>query len=163
VNPDAFSLAKGLGDGFPIGAVVTGPALADVFQPGNHASTFGGTPLACAAALATLKVIEDENLVSRAAEAGAALQEGLRAFIGKYEHVKEVRGLGLMVGMVLDQAAKPLTDSMADLGLLAIPTAENVVRFLPPLTVKDSEIDEALEIANEALAKWHGVEVLEEE
>ena len=163
VKPDAFSLAKGLGDGFPIGAVVASPKLSDVFQPGNHASTFGGTPLACAAALATLQVIEDENLVHRAAEAGRALQSGLSAFIGKYEHVKEVRGRGLMVGMVLDQAAKPLTDMMADAGLLVIPTAENVVRFLPPLTVKDSEIEEALEIANESLAIWHGVEVPEQE
>ena len=97
---------------------------------------------ACAAALATLQVIEDEDLVHRAAEAGKALQGGLREFIGKYEHVKEVRGRGLIIGMVLDQAAKPLTDSMAELGLLSIPTAENVVRFLPPLTVKDSEIEE---------------------
>jgi acetylornithine/N-succinyldiaminopimelate aminotransferase len=161
VKPDAFSLAKGLGDGFPIGAIVSGPKLADVFQPGRHASTFGGTPLACAASLATLQVIEDEKLVERAAKVGQTFQAALRQFVGKYEHVKDVRGRGLMVGLVLDTDAKPLTEIMAEKGLLAIPTAETVVRFLPPLTVKDAEIDEALEILDESLAQWHGVAVEE--
>jgi len=163
VQPDAFSLAKGLADGFPIGAVVTGPKLADVFQPGNHASTFGGTPLACAAAMATLNVIQEESLIERATEAGDAFQKGLRLLAEKHEHVKEIRGIGLMIGMELDQPAKPLTDLMAEMGVLAIPTAETVVRFLPPLTVKDAEIEEALEIIDEALAEWHGVSPAEED
>jgi acetylornithine/N-succinyldiaminopimelate aminotransferase len=157
VEPDAFSLAKGLGNGFPIGAVVSNQKLGDVFQPGRHASTFGGTPLACAAALATIRVIEEEDLVTRAEEVGEVFQNSLRELAGKYEHVKEVRGQGLMVGMVLDQPAKPLTDSMAELGLLTIPTSETIVRFLPPLNVKDSELDEAIEIIDEALAAMHGV------
>jgi acetylornithine/N-succinyldiaminopimelate aminotransferase len=158
VEPDAFSLAKSLGSGYPIGGIVTSPKIADVFQPGKHASTFGASPLACAAALATIKVIEEENLLDHATEAGQKFQEGLTQFLDKYEHVSEVRGYGLMVGLVLDQPAKPLATLLKDMGLLTIPTAETVIRFLPPLNVKDSELDEALEILDEALAQWHGTE-----
>jgi acetylornithine/N-succinyldiaminopimelate aminotransferase len=157
VMPDAFSLAKALGSGFPIGAVVSGPKLADVFSLGKHASTFGGTPLACAAALATLDVIEEEGLVARAARQGDVLRVGLQALVDRYEHVLEVRGRGLMLGLVLDQEALPLTGLLADMGLLTLPTAGNVVRMLPPLNVKDSEVEEALEILDDGLAEWHGV------
>ncbi len=156
VEPDAFSLAKALGSGYPIGAVVSGPKLADVFQPGNHASTFGGTPLACAAALATLDVMEAEGLVERSKEKGALFAEGLEAFVEKYEHVTGVRGRGLMLGLVLDQDAKPLTTALAEIGLLTIATAGNVVRFLPPLTVKDDELEEALDILDDCLDAMHG-------
>jgi acetylornithine/succinyldiaminopimelate/putrescine aminotransferase len=132
--------------------------VADVFQPGKHASTFGGNPVAAAAAMAMLNVIEDEGLLARATDAGARFKAGLEAFIGKYEHVKAVRGAGLMVGLVLDQPAKPLVEALRGMGLIALATAETVVRFLPPLTVKDNEIDEALEIIEDALAEAHGVE-----
>lgn len=158
VTPDAFSLAKSLGSGYPVGGIVTSPKIADIFQPGKHASTFGGSPLACAAALATLGVIESEGLVERAADIGADFQEALGDFVGAYEHVKEVRGRGLMIGLVLDVPAKPLAKILSDNGLLTIPTAENVIRFLPPLNVKTSELDEALEIIDDALAEFHGVE-----
>jgi acetylornithine/N-succinyldiaminopimelate aminotransferase len=163
VEPDAFSLAKALGSGYPIGAVVSGPKLADVFQPGNHASTFGGTPLACAAALATLDVMEDEGLVARAKEKGALFQEGLEAFIETYEHVTGVRGRGLMLGLELDQDAAPLAKALAEVGLLTIATAGNVIRFLPPLTVKDDELEEALDILDDCLAEMHGVDAPEED
>jgi predicted acetylornithine/succinylornithine family transaminase len=164
VEPDAFSLAKALGSGYPIGAVVAGDKLANTFQPGKHASTFGGTPLACAAALATLDVIEAESLLAQAAASGRLLQEGLQTFVDKYEHAVEVRGRGLMLGLVMDQPAKPLTDAMAELGVLALPTAETVVRLLPPLNVKAEEIEEALEIMEECLAEMHGIDLdLEEE
>jgi len=156
VQPDAFSLAKSLGNGYPIGAVVAGPKLANVFQPGKHASTFGGTPLACAAALATLTVIENSSLTGRARMKGSELSDGLRKLVEKYEHATAVRGRGLMVGLVLDQDAKPLTERLMEEGLLCIPTAGNVVRFLPPLTVSDDEIGEALEILDDWLAEWHG-------
>ena len=157
VAPDAFSMAKALGSGYPIGAVVASPKLSDVFKPGNHASTFGGTPLACAAALATIKAIGDEGLLEKAERAGELFAEGLNAFIEKYEHVKEVRGKGLMLGMVLDQPAKPLTELLQEAGLLALATAENVVRFLPPLNVTDNELEEALDILDDCLAETHGV------
>jgi acetylornithine/N-succinyldiaminopimelate aminotransferase len=156
ITPDAFSLAKGLGSGCPIGAVVAAPKLADVFKPGQHASTFGGGPLACAAAIATLQVIESDGLVKRAEEMGQLFRDGLGMFVENYEHVKEVRGVGLMIGLVLDQPAKPLVDIMTRMGIMAIPTAENVVRFLPPLNVKESELEEALEILEDALNEMHG-------
>jgi acetylornithine/N-succinyldiaminopimelate aminotransferase len=156
-EPDAFSMAKAMGSGYPIGAVVTGAKLADVFQPGKHASTFGGTPLACAAALATLDVMEAEDLVTRAAEKGALFQEGLEAFVEKYEHVTGVRGRGLMLGLELDQDVKALTTELTEVGLLTIATAGNIVRFLPPLTVTDDELEEALDILDDCLAEMHGV------
>lgn len=157
VEPDAFSLAKALGSGYPIGAVVSGPQLADVFEPGKHASTFGGTPLACAAALATLDVIEGEGLVEQAAASGEVMLKGLRTFVDKFEHVQDVRGKGLMLGLVLDQPAEPLVRLLAEMGLLALATAGNVVRFLPPLNVKQSDIEEALDMLDDCLAEWHGL------
>jgi predicted acetylornithine/succinylornithine family transaminase len=158
IKPDAFSVAKSLGSGYPIGGIVTSPKVADVFQPGKHASTFGASPLACSAALATIRVIEEENLLDRATEAGRRFKTGLEKFIGQYERVKGVRYTGLMVGLVVDGPVKELAKILVEMNLLTIPTGDNVIRFLPPLTVKDSEIDEALEILDDALAQWHGVE-----
>lgn len=155
VKPDAFSLAKSLGNGFPIGALVTSPKLADVFQPGKHASTFGGTPLACAAALAVVQTLREEGLVARAQTAGDRFHAGLKALAERYEHVVEARGLGLMQGLVLDQSAKPMAAKLMDMGLLCLATADTVLRFLPPLIVKDAEIDEALDMLDDALAEWH--------
>jgi predicted acetylornithine/succinylornithine family transaminase len=156
VEPDAFSLAKALGSGYPMGAIVGNPVVSDVFQPGKHASTFGGTPLACAAALATIEVIEEEYLLQRARIVGEQFKEGLASFVEKYEHVTEVRGRGLMLGMVLDTEAKPLVEMMMDVGLITLATAGNIVRFLPPLNVKDSEVEEALDIVGDCLEEWHG-------
>jgi hypothetical protein len=101
-------------------------------------------------------VIEEEGLVSRAAAAGEELAGRLRGFVEKYERVVDVRGRGLMLGIVLDRPAKELCKTAADTGLLTLATAENVVRLLPPLNVKDAEIEEALEILDDCLAEWHG-------
>jgi acetylornithine/N-succinyldiaminopimelate aminotransferase len=161
VVPDAFSLAKALGNGYPIGAVVGGPKTADVFKPGKHASTFGGTPAACAAALATLDVLTDEGLLQRAETTGARLKAGLEAFVERYERVAAVRARGMMLGLVLNVPAKSLTASLAKAGVLTLATAENVVRLLPPLNVKDGEVEETLEIMEECLDAWHGVESAE--
>ncbi len=155
VEPDAFALAKALGGGYPIGAIVTSPKLADVFQPGTHASTFGGNPLACAAALAMIQIIREERLLQNASQMGQRLKEGLQTLVNKYEHLVEVRGVGLMLGLVLDQPAKALADKLMDVGLLTLATAERVIRFLPPLNLKASEVDEALEILDEVCAEWH--------
>lgn len=157
VQPDCASLAKALGSGFPIGAIVSGPKLSEIFKPGKHASTFGGNPLACAAALATLDVIEEEELVARASDKGAEFMELLGGFADVYEHVKGVRGRGLMVGLVLDTDPKPLAEKLMEAGLLAIPTGDTVLRFLPPLNAKDEEYEEALEILDDCLADWHGM------
>ncbi len=156
VAPDVFSMAKALGSGVPIGAVVASPKVADVFHPGHHASTFGGGPLACAAALATFDVIEQEGLVAKAKEKGALLKEGFEDFVERFDHVVEARGEGLMLGLVLDQDAKPLAKSLQEMGLLTIPTAGNVIRLLPPLNVKDDELEEALDMLDDCLEAMHG-------
>ncbi len=157
VEPDAFSMAKALGSGFPIGAIVTNAKLADVFQPGMHATTFGGTPLACAAALATVQVIEQENLLQHASDLGARFKKGLQALVEKYpQHLAEVRGLGLMLGLVLTSSAKPLEDNLMEMGLITLATAKQVLRFLPPLTVKPNEVDEALDMINDTCEEMFG-------
>jgi predicted acetylornithine/succinylornithine family transaminase len=156
VEPDAFSLAKALGNGYPIGAIVTAPKLADVFQPGKHASTFGGTPLACAAALATLEVIEDEKLVEKAAATGAEFRSKLEDLVSKYDRVTGTRGMGLMLGLVLDRPAKPLVDIMMKNGLIALATAETIVRFLPSLNISKAELEKGLAIVEKSIKEWLG-------
>lgn len=150
IEPDGFSLAKGLGGGFPIGAIVVAPGLTQVFQPGRHASTFGGGPLACAAGLAVIDIIEREGLLANAAERGAQLMEGLRALQRRCPAMVEVRGMGLMVGLVLDRPAKPFEAALRSRGLLALATGEKVIRFLPPLTITARQVDRALAIVRAA-------------
>lgn len=154
VEPDAISLAKGLGGGFPIGAMVTSPRLADVFQPGHHATTFGGTPLACAAALAVIEVFEEEALLENAVRMGEAFMEGLRKLAAKYPFISEVRGAGLMVGLVLNRPAKELQDLLQQHGVIALATAETVLRFLPPLNVTTAEVRKAMRALDKACAAW---------
>ena len=132
VKPDAFSMAKGLGGGFPIGAATATPALSDVLQPGNHASTFGGTPLACAASYAALSAIEDEGLLANAEARGVQLRAGLRALVERHGGIQDVRGLGLMVGLELDGEAAPVAAKLREAGLLCIPTGQSVLRCVPP-------------------------------
>lgn len=158
IQPDAFSLAKSLAGGVPMGAMVVSPKLADVFKPGSHGSTFGGNPLASAAALAVLDVIEEEGLVARSAEAGVLLREGLQAFVDKYDKVLEVRGEGLLVGLAIEGSAKDVVSACRQMGLLCCMAGENVVRFLPPLNVKDDEIEEALEMIGDALEEVYNPE-----
>ncbi len=155
IEPDAFSLAKALGNGFPIGAIVTNKKIADVFQPGSHASTFGGTPLACSAALAVISIIEEENLLEKCVEAGASFMKGLGEIAKQYPFIKEIRGTGLMIGMVLNTPAKELEQKLIDMGLLCLATADYVIRFLPPLNVKSSEIEEALDMIADACEEFN--------
>jgi acetylornithine/N-succinyldiaminopimelate aminotransferase len=157
VQPDAFSLAKGLGNGFPIGAIVAGKKLADIFQPGHHATTFGGTPLACAAALSVIEVIEEEELLANTMMMGAYFVEGLCAIAMKHKKwISGVRGFGLLLGLVLDVPAAPLQKKLLEKGMLALATAGNVLRLLPPLNVSQEEIDQALELIGQACADLHG-------
>lgn len=151
VKPDAFTLAKSLAAGVPMGALVAAPHVSDVFTPGSHGCTFGGNPLAGTAALAVLKVIEEEGLIVRANEAGAMFAEGLRVFIDKYPQILDVRGEGLLIGMVVEGSAREIVDACRDMGLLCCVAGEHVVRFLPPLNVKDEELEEALEMIDDAL------------
>lgn len=156
ICPDAFSLAKGLGNGFPIGAIVVGEHIAEVFQPGNHATTFGGTPLACSAALAVVDVIDEEDLLANTMMMGAYLVEGLCGIAMKHKQwIAGVRGLGLLLGVVLDVPALPLQKKLQEKGLLTLATAGNVLRLLPPLNVSQEEVDAALGKIAEACVELH--------
>jgi len=156
VKPDAFTLAKALADGIPMGALVASPALSELFKPGMHASTFGGNPVSSAAALAVMDVIEEEALVKRAEEAGNLFVEGLNLFVEKYKQVIEVRGKGLMLGLVVEGDAKAVVSACRDMGLLCCVAGEHVARFLPPLNVKDNDLEEALEMIGDALDQLFG-------
>jgi acetylornithine/N-succinyldiaminopimelate aminotransferase len=144
IVPDVMTLAKGLGNGVPIGACLARGAAAEVFQPGKHGSTFGGNPLVCAAALAVLDTLEQERLVQRAAELGERLLQGFEAELGDLAAVQEIRGRGLMLGIELDRPCAELVKQALDQGLLINVTAERVVRLLPPLILSDAQADTIL-------------------
>ena len=139
VKPDVMTLAKGLGGGVPIGACLAAGAAAQVFAPGKHGSTFGGNPLACRAALATLDIIAEEKLLDNAREIGAYLLEALSRALAGCAGVREVRGQGLMIGVELDRACSELVDRARERGVLINVTADNVVRLVPPLTLGREE------------------------
>jgi len=139
VKPDVMALAKGLASGVPIGACLTAGPAAGVFKPGNHGSTFGGNPLACTAALATLDIIESENLMANATAMGEFIRDSLHAKLEGVAGVREIRGKGLMIGIELDFPCNELVMSALDAGLLINVTDDNVVRLLPPLTITRDE------------------------
>ncbi len=159
VKPDAFTTAKSLGGGLPLGALVASPALSGVFTPGSHGSTFGGNPVACAASLALFKVYEEEKIVEHAAEYGELFRKGLEAFAEKYDQVLGVRGAGLLLGLVLKEPdAQKVQDELRMGGLLACVAGPHVVRFLPPLNMSDDDLEEALEMIGDALDVVYGDE-----
>ena len=139
ITPDVMTLAKSLGNGVPIGACLARGAAAGLIRPGKHASTFGGNPLACRAALAVLDLLEQGRLAERAAELGEALLERLRRALGGVPGVVEIRGRGLIIGVMLDRPCGELVERALGLGLLINVTAERVVRLLPPLILSDAE------------------------
>ena len=142
IVPDVMPLAKGLGSGVPVGAVVAGPKAANVLQPGNHGTTFGGNPLAMRAGVETIRIMEEDGLLQNAATVGAHLQAALRAALGSLSGVKEVRGQGLMIGVELDKPCGALVGRAAEAGLLISVTAESVIRIVPPLILTTAEADE---------------------
>ena len=133
VRPDVVTLAKGLGNGVPIGACLAAGAAADLFKPGSHGSTFGGNPLVCAAALATLDIIEQEGLMNNAVEIGDFIRAGFAERLAGNSGVRDIRGMGLLVGIELAHPCGELVQLALDQGLLINVTADNVVRLLPPL------------------------------
>ena len=141
IVPDVMTLAKGLGSGVPVGALVAGPKAADVLQPGNHGSTFGGNPLAMRAGLETLSIIEEDGLLDNAAKVGAYLKDSLQQALGHVEGVKDVRGMGLMIGVELAKPCGALVGVAADSGLLISVTADSVIRLVPPLILTEEEAD----------------------
>ena len=151
IKPDVMTLAKALGGGVAIGAMVVDKKYDQVLVPGNHASTFGGNPLACAAAVAAFQTIQREKLLDRATRMGRLLMEGLQAMQKRYHLMREVRGLGLMIGVELDREGVPVVERAMEKGLLINSTAGNVIRFLPSLRVNKAEIAQGLKIFEEAL------------
>ena len=151
IQPDLFTLAKSIADGIPMGALVSNAKLADVFTVSAHASTFGGTPAAAAAALAVIQVIEEEGLLARATEVGQLFKEALQGFVDQYDRLLEVRGKGLMLGLVVDGDPKAVVDALKEQGILALTAGGNVVRFLPPLVLKEEDLEEATDMISDAL------------
>ena len=141
ILPDVVTTSKGLGNGIPIGACLAGDHAAEILQPGNHGSTFGGNPLSCAAALAVLRVIREEDLIFRAGRIGELIIQKLRHELRDVQHVLDIRGLGCMVGIQLDRPCKSLFSQALDSGLIVNITADCIVRLLPPLVMTDEQID----------------------
>ena len=146
IVPDVMPLAKGLGSGVPIGAVVAGPKAATIFQPGNHGTTFGGNPLAMRAGVETIRIMEEEGLLDNAAKVGAHLKSQLEKRLGQNPGVKDIRGQGLMIGIELTKPCGALTQRALDAGLLISVTADNVVRLVPPLILTEAEADEIVDL-----------------
>jgi acetylornithine/N-succinyldiaminopimelate aminotransferase len=142
IEPDIFTLAKALGAGFPIGAMLAKPEVMDSFSPGDHASTFGGNPLACAVAKAVLEIVEEEGLAQRARELGEYFMAKLKQLQEKHEVIKEVRGRGLLIGVELSIPCGEIVAKGREHGLLLNCTHDNVLRFAPPLVITREQIDE---------------------
>ena len=147
IKPDVMPLAKGLGSGVPVGAVVAGPKAANIFAPGNHGTTFGGNPLAMRAGIETIRIMEEDGLLANAAKVGAHLKAGLEKALATElasGAVKEVRGQGLMLGIELSKPCAALAQQAVDKGLLISVTADTVVRLVPPLIMTTAEADEVV-------------------
>jgi acetylornithine aminotransferase len=141
IQPDVMPLAKGLGSGVPIGAVVCGPRAANVFGPGNHGTTFGGNPLAMRAGVETLKIMEEDGLLANAEKVGAHLRAALEREIGSLPGVVEIRGQGLMIGIELNRPCGEILGQAMEAGLLLSVTADTVIRLLPPLIIGTEQAD----------------------
>ena len=151
VVPDVMTLAKGLANGLPMGALLATEAVARVFVPGTHASTFGGGPTVAAAALTALTLLSQTGFLGAVRDRGAYLKERLRRMAGRFPVIKEVRGLGLMWGLELAREGTPVVAAARERGLLINCTQGNIIRLLPPLIVRSAEIDAALTLLSDSL------------
>ena len=146
ILPDVMPLAKGLGSGVPVGAIVAGPRAMDVLQPGNHGTTFGGNPLAMRAGIETLRIMEEDGLLANAAAMGERIQRGIGEGLSGVPGFVELRGQGLMIGVALDRDCNALLGRAAKAGLLLSVTADSVIRLLPPLIIDAAEANELVAI-----------------
>ncbi|MDG5787489.1 acetylornithine transaminase [Evansella sp. AB-P1] len=154
INPDVMTIAKGLGSGFPIGAIVATEKAAKAFEAGTHGSTFGGNPIVTAAGAATLTELVDSNLIENVTELGEYLSEQLNELKKQFEQIVEIRGIGLMQGIVLSGPAKDaLTITRENYQTLLLPAGPNVIRLLPPLTTSKAEIDQVIEVLKIVFSK----------
>jgi acetylornithine aminotransferase len=154
VKPDVMTLAKGLASGVPIGACIAAGPAAGVFKPGNHGSTFGGNPLACAAALVTLDIIEQDNLMANAVAMGQFIHDGFAAQLKGVAGVRDIRNMGLMIGVELAYPCEELVKSALAAGLLINVTNDNVIRLLPPLVIKREEAAQIIAILSPLIADF---------
>jgi len=154
IKPDVMPLAKGLGSGVPVGAVVAGPKAANIFQPGNHGTTFGGNPLAMRAGVETMRIMEEDGLLENAARVGEHLRQGLTQALKGVAGVKEIRGQGLMLGIELDRPCGAIMTQALQAGLLLSVTADSVVRLVPPLIITAAEADEIVSILAPIIQKF---------
>ena len=154
IVPDVMPLAKGLGSGVPIGAVVAGPKAAQIFQPGNHGTTFGGNPLATRAGVETLRIMEEDGLLENAASVGEHLRAALHRELHKLPGFVEVRGQGLMLGIELDRPCGVIMNQALEAGLLLSVTADSVIRLVPPLIITTAEADEIVAILAPIVKKF---------
>jgi len=156
IVPDVMTLAKGLGSGVPIGACLAGDMAGEVFKPGNHASTFGGNPLACIAAITTLDVIEEEDLMCNAREQGDFMRKAFQTQLVNVEGVTQVRGQGLMIGIELSKPCGDLVKDALKQRLLINVTLDKVVRLLPALVMKRSEAEQIVNIVSALIKEFYG-------
>ena len=154
IEPDVVSLAKGLGGGFPIGAMLATQNKADAFKPGDHASTFGGNPLACTAGKVVVKKLLNDGVLENVQKQGKHLKKRLFELRDKYEKIDDIRGYGLMVGMELKCGVKEIVNKCMENGLLILGAGENVIRFVPPLIITKEEIDEGIMILDNVLKNF---------
>jgi len=152
ITPDIMTLAKGLGSGAPVAAMLSTERVAKAFSLGTHGTTFGGNALTCAAGYAVVRAVLDEGLLQRCVERGAYLQERLRELQSKHGHIRAVRGAGLLIGVELDGPGAAAVDACRERGLIINCTAEKVLRLCPPLIVSRAEIDQAIEILDGVLS-----------
>jgi len=151
ITPDVLTLAKGLGGGVPIGAMLAKENVAVSLNPGTHGSTFGGNPLSCAAALAVLSCIEDEQILANVQQRSVQLSAGLNALVSRFDCIEEVRGQGLLLGLACNIEVAPLIECCRQHGLLVLSAGPKVLRLLPPLNISKQDIDEALTLLEQCL------------
>ena len=153
IKPDIVSVAKGLGNGFPIGAIIGRKELKDVFGPGSHGTTFGGNPLSVSSAIATMNIIFDENFLAEVNQKADFLKKSLQENLLGLPNVKEIRGLGFMIGIEVNMQVPEILKDLRSNGLIVLSAGENVIRLLPPLTVTKEEISKGIDILTSVLSK----------
>ncbi len=151
VQPDVMALAKGLGSGLPVGAILSNEKVSQAIDFGDHGTTFGGNPMACAAGLATLEVMQEPGFLETVTAKGKRLKQLLSDRIGTHPELQQIRGLGLMIGVAFHFEAKPLVMAMLERGVIANATAGNVLRLVPPLVITEEEIEKLVSVTGQAL------------
>lgn len=155
IEPDIITIAKTFGGGFPVGAMIARREIADLMSPGTHASTFGGSPLACVACLGVIEAIEKENLLENVKIMSEYLRNGLEELKKEFECIRKIKGIGLMIGIELDREGNSLVEICAKNGLLINCTQQNIIRIMPAINISKEEIDEGLNILRKSLKEWN--------